>query len=231
MAVIESRSEFSSARKNRPCEILPELFDHANLRHLKVGETLLNPYARGEGCYLLDRGLLKLSLESPNGGERIIALLSKGSIVGDLNLGDGAAGAEFVAALLPSELRHVSRACFDQFAERHPEVYRLLASMLAKRLQDSASTIAVLTFLQAKARVAHALLTIAERIGEQTGRDEVVIPEMMAQKELAAMAGVARENVNRFLKTWEQQKLLSRSLRTYRIRDKRKLQDEVGIAS
>ena len=40
---------------------------------------------------------------------------------------------------------------------------------------------------------------------------------MVTQRELAAMACLARENVNRILKNWEQQNVLRRAAQTYRI--------------
>jgi len=217
------------APRSSRTDIWTELFDRAPRRHLEAAEALWFAGTRGEGCYLLDSGVLKICTQSPDGSERIIGLLSRGSIVGELNLVQEAPAAASVAAVRACDLRYVRKSQFNQYAERHPEAYETLARMLAQRLEDSEKAIAVLTFLRARGRVAHALLTIADSLGEALERDEVLIPKMMAQKELAAMAGVARENVNRILRDWEQQNLLTRSLHTYCIKDKRKLQREVGL--
>ena len=104
---------------------------------------------------------------------------------------------------------------------------RYLVSVLAKRLRETDDSIAALAFLTAKGRVAYALLEIAESLGEQTGSGEIVIPRMINQKDLAALAGVSRENTNRILKIWQQSKLLGISSRSYRIKDKAKLEREM----
>ena len=55
-----------------------------------------------------------------------------------------------------------------------------------------------------------------------------MIPHMINQKDLAAMAGVARENTNRFLKGWQQRNILSStSSHSYRIKDKAELEREM----
>ena len=100
-------------------------------------------------------------------------------------------------------------------------MYRYLVSLLAKRLRETDDTISALAFLSAKGRVAYALLEIADSLGEEMKSGEIVIREMFNQKELAAMAGVARENTNRILKEWERSKLVTRSSRSYLIKDKK----------
>ena len=86
-----------------------------------------------------------------------------------------------------------------------------------------------MAFLTAKGRVAYALLEIAESLGDQTGSGEIVIPHMINQKDLAALAGVARENTNRILKGWQQRKILSTSSHSYRIKDKAEARTRNGL--
>jgi CRP/FNR family transcriptional regulator, cyclic AMP receptor protein len=81
--------------------------------------------------------------------------------------------------------------------------------------------------LTAKGRVAYALLELADSLGEKTDSGRIVIPHMISQKDLAALAGVARENTNRILRNWQQQKLIVKSAKTYRIEDIKRLEREV----
>jgi CRP/FNR family transcriptional regulator, cyclic AMP receptor protein len=50
-----------------------ELFASARSYRLKAGATLFHKGDAGDGCYRLDKGLLKVCLTSPKGEERIIA--------------------------------------------------------------------------------------------------------------------------------------------------------------
>ena len=53
--------------------------------------------------------------------------------------------------------------------------------------------------LSVKARVARALLELAEHLGRETESGRIVILHKIRQSDIAAMAGVARENVSRTL--------------------------------
>jgi CRP-like cAMP-binding protein len=83
-----------------------------------------------------------------------------------------------------------------------------------------------MAFLPMKGRVARTLLTLAENVGEQTNSNEILIPRMINQGDIAAMAGVARENTSRILSEWERRKLVAKSSGSYWI-DKAKLEREI----
>ena len=57
-----------------------ELFGDAGSRRLKAGDTLFHEGDTGDGCYRLDKGLLKVRLTSLKGEERIIAIIRSNSL-------------------------------------------------------------------------------------------------------------------------------------------------------
>lgn len=221
------RVSISSVWAGLQQEIATELLSKAELHSLEAGATLFEAGDAAEGCYRLDKGVLKVSLASPQGGERIIALLKAGSIVGDLAMIDGLPRSAWITALTDCNLRYISRESFASCARRHPEIHEFLVKLLAHRLRETDDTIAALAFLTAKGRVAYALLELADALGEKSASGRVIIPQMISQKDLAALAGVARENTNRILRNWQRQKLIVKSAKTYQIDDIRKLEREV----
>jgi CRP-like cAMP-binding protein len=62
--------------------------------------------------------------------------------------------------------------------------------------------------LTVKARVARALLELAEFVGKPSGSQCFVLDEKIGHADLAAMAGVARENVSRVLSEWRRRNLV-----------------------
>ena len=88
--------------------------------------------------------------------------------------------------------------------------------------------IASFAFLPMKARVARALLDLAEDFGEETNSGGILIPRMINQSDLAAMAGVARENTNRILSEWKRSGLVTKSSDSYWIADKARLEGEIS---
>jgi CRP/FNR family transcriptional regulator len=210
-----------------PKEIASELFASPTFRRLKAGDTLFHAGDTGDGCYRLDKGLLKVSLISRQVTERIIAILSPGTIVGDLAVIDGLPRSASVAALTDCELRFLSRVTFERLAREHPEIYQYLVEVLAARLRQADDAIASLAFLPVKGRVARVLLALAQILGEETNSGAILIPHIITQGDIAAMAGVARENASRILSEWERKKLVTKSSSSYRIADKARLEGEI----
>ena len=81
----------------------------------------------------------------------------------------------------------------------HPEIKQALLEILALRLRLADEELVAATFLSVKARVARALLELAEFVGKPSGPQCIVLDEKISHADLAAMAGVAWENVSRAL--------------------------------
>ena len=139
---------------------------------------------------------------SPSGGERILAILGPGALVGELAMIDAQPRSASVTAARDSELSFISRAAFEQVAAAHPDVYRHIVRLLVRRLRDTNNVVAAMSFLSLKGRVAQALLSLAEAFGNDVGSGRILIRQKVTQSDLAAMAGIARENVSRILNDW-----------------------------
>lgn len=207
------------------------LFAAAPVRRLAAGERLFAAGDAGDGCYRVEKGLLKVEVASPRGEERIVALLGTGAIVGELSTIDGLPRSASVVALSDSDLRVVSREAFDDYMAAHPDAYRELIAILCQRLREADATLAAATFLSVRGRVARALLELAAHLGKDAGDGRILLDQRIGQGDLAAMAGVARENVSRVLSEFRQRKLLSQEARHYCLHDVAGLQREIENAS
>ena len=130
-----------------PQRFSAHLFANAKPVHLVTGQVLFVTDDPGDGCYRIEKGLLKVSIVSGSGDERILAILGPGAIVGELAVLDGLPRSASVLALRDSELLFVSKAKFDQYAHNHPELYQHLLMLLASRLRDTNDIIAAESFL------------------------------------------------------------------------------------
>jgi CRP-like cAMP-binding protein len=77
-----------------------------------------------------------------------------------------------------------------------------------------------------KGRVARALLNLAEAFGRDLGQGRILIRQKVSQSDLAAMAGIARENVSRVLNDWVHRSLVSRLAGYYCLEKKAALERE-----
>lgn len=214
---------------NLPDALARQMFASATPVRLAPEQTLFVAGDPGDGCYCVDEGLLKVTVIAPSGAERILAILGAGAVVGELAVIDGRPRSATVMALRESQLGHISRAAFEGFAQRHPEVYRHVTTVLAHRLRDANAAVAATSFLPLKGRVARALLALAEAFGKDVGAGRMLIRQKLTQSDVAAMAGIARENASRILTEWTRAKIVSRLSGYYCLDDRAALEKEAEL--
>jgi CRP-like cAMP-binding protein len=205
------------------------LFANAKPVRLGADEVLFLAGDPGDGCYRVEQGILKVSITAPTGAERILAIVGPGAIVGELSVIDGLPRSASVSAVREAALSYVSRSAFQTFADTHPEVYRHLVTLLAARLRDTDAVVAAASFLPLKGRVARALIDLSEAFGQDVGQGRILIRQKISQRDVASMAGIARENVSRILNDWIRLKLVSRVSGYYCLENKARLQREITL--
>jgi CRP/FNR family transcriptional regulator len=193
---------------------------------LAKGETLFERGDAGDGCYWLRSGVVTVCATSATGEQRILAILGPGALIGELAMIDGLPRSATVQAVRDCSLTFISRAAFMVVLRQHPELHMEITATLAARLRQSDDDMIASSFLTVRARVARALLQFARLLGEETERGRVLIQHRVTQSDLAAMAGVARESVNRTLGIWHKEEILGGSARDGYIVDRRRLERE-----
>ena len=212
-----------------PEHLSANLFNTATAVQLSADEVLFLAGDAGDGCYRVEDGLLKVTMLSRGGNERILAFLGQGAIVGELSIIDGLPRSASVVAVRDASLSFISRATFEDFAKKHPDVYKSLVTLIAARLREADAVLAAGSFLPLRGRVACTLLELAHDFGQDVGAGRIVIRQKIGQSDLAAMAGIARENVSRILNDWKRRKLVSRLSGYYCLENKAKLQNEAEL--
>src|SRR5262245_50444416 len=214
---------------NLPGHLSIELFAGAKLVRLAAGNTLFLAGDSDDDCYRIEDGLLKVTMVSRSGDERILAFVGRGDIVGELSIIDGLPRSASVVAVRDATLSCLSRTAFETFAKKHPELYKSLVEILAKRLRETDTVVAAGSFLSFKGRVARTMLELAKHFGVEVGSGRIVIRQKISQNDLAAMAGVARENVTKVLNDWQREKLVTRQSGYYCLENKAQLEDKAEL--
>ena len=86
-----------------------------------------------------------------------------------------------VVAVRDDALSFLSRSAFEDFAARHPEIYKLLVTLIAGRLRETDAAVAAGSFLPVSGRVACTLLELAETFGQDVGAGRIVIRQKIGQ--------------------------------------------------
>jgi len=195
-----------------PPQMTTQLFACAFKRAAKAGEALFVAGDRGDGCYRVEQGLVKITVTSDRGEERII---------------DRQPRSASAIALCDSTFRYITRQAFEDCTKDDPETYKDLAAILAARLRETDEALAAASFLSVRGCVARTLLELADYIGKDAGRGRILLDQRISGKDLAAMAGVARENVSRVLSDLKKRGVIEQRLQSYVLKDIGALEREV----
>src|SRR4029078_9160349 len=96
-----------------PADLSSALFAKAHDVSLAADQIVFLAGDAGDGCYRIEDGFVKVGVSAAAGGERILAILGPGSIVGELSMIDGAPRSASVNALRESKLSFVGRMPYD----------------------------------------------------------------------------------------------------------------------
>lgn len=150
----------------------------------------------GESLFLIKDGLAKVRTYTADGDEVIMSLLGPGDVFGEMSALDGASRSADVVALTPLHLIKMRSAPFASLLGREARFALALARLEAGRLRDLNQRFA-LQSADATTRLLDALAYLARK--SSGGQDLSVELPPLAQKEIALMAGLARETASRTL--------------------------------
>lgn len=180
-----------------PVPQLDALLARAHVRHFEPESAVLDRHSSPEYLRVLLTGVAKLHATSRDGTEVILRILRPGDVFGEgALLGEAADGSE-VSAIQVSCVLSLHRDDIGLLPGQ-ATLYRQLAQVMARRLQSAEAQRASMLSADSQQRIARCLLDLAGCFAQpdHAGR-HVAVP--VRQRDLAAMAGVARETANRAL--------------------------------
>jgi CRP-like cAMP-binding protein len=196
----------------------------AQIREVKKGETIFSKAAWGDTLYVVVKGLVKIFSKSRTGKSKTFAYLHERDFFGEMAIleeGHRSAGA---VAMAPSVLLTIRRQDFQGLLAQHPPLVFSLLRALCERLRRADREIESLSFNSVLGRMARILLDLAKKYGKKGPRG-VVIGLNISHKELADMAGTAREMVSRVLTRFTRAGCLEMDGKTLTLTDFDKLKE------
>jgi len=103
------------------------------------GDWLFRQGDEGDALYLLARGRLQAWIDAAEpgaGGQRLLAEIGPGEIVGEIGMLAGGQRSASIRAVRDSLLLRMDAAAFDQLGRQRPELIRHIAGGIAARLRD-----------------------------------------------------------------------------------------------
>jgi CRP-like cAMP-binding protein len=169
------------------------------IRRYRRGETIFHQDDPGDSLFIIETGLVKIVLPSPEGEEgAIIATLGRGDFFGELALLDGAPRSATAVALEPTQALVLGRSTFERLVETEPGLRQALFAGLVAELRRLTGHVQELHFLDLPGRLASRLVRLA-REAQPGAHGEVQLAWPYTQSDLASMIGGTRQTVNRLL--------------------------------
>jgi len=155
-----------------------------------------------EGLYVVKSGRVRVYKISPEGREQVLLIAGPGNTFNEVPVFDGGPNPASVEALEPTVLLLLPRSALLAMVETQPKLGRAFMRTFAIRLRQLVGLVEELSFKTVTGRVARILL---EQLPASTGEGGGQSPGRLTQREIAAMAGTAREVAGRALKALEHQ--------------------------
>jgi CRP/FNR family transcriptional regulator, cyclic AMP receptor protein len=216
--------EFRSLLTAEEFKDLVKLGRRVNYRR---GEPIFRQSESSESIVVVLAGRVKVSCDTENGSEVILAVRGPGTLLGELSALDAQPRSATVTTLEEVSVLIVPGPAFAAYLQTHARVTYLLLRMLTGRLRDADRKRIEFGAHSATDRVAARLVELAERFGRPAvGGVRITIP--LSQDELAGWTGASREAVSKALRVLREAGCVSTGRRSITVLDLEALRDRVA---
>jgi CRP/FNR family transcriptional regulator, cyclic AMP receptor protein len=173
----------------------------------------------GDGLYVLTAGMVKVTVAAESGTETMLAVRSRGDLIGEFAVLDGMPRTATARAVGAVSAIRISRLKFAEFGQRYPAAQTTITKSLVAKMRAATERHAAERTWGARERVAQVLYELAADYGEEAGDGAVVIPLPITQSELGELAGVAVSTTERVLGELRKEGVIATRYRKIAIRD------------
>ena len=172
----------------------------------------------GDSLYVLTGGVVKVTVSAASGAEAIVALRSRGDLIGEFAVLDDKPRAATARAVGAVGAIRISRQDFGAFGREHPAARETVTRSLLAKMRASTDWNAQRA-RSAHARLARALHDLATDYGEIEDDGSVVIPLELTQSEMGELAGTAVSTTERILAGLREEGVVTTGYKAITVRD------------
>lgn len=191
----------------RPVEV-DEILKFSTERQCPRGAIIVQQGDEGSSMMAVLRGRVRVSVVSPEGREMVLNMIAAGEVFGEIALLDGKPRSADVTAVEDTLLLVVERRHFVPFLWQNQDLYLRLLAVLCERLRRTSLALEELALFELPERLARLLLKLAEDYGRPCA-EGVRIELKLSQRDLANQVASSRETVNKQLRIWRDEGVVS----------------------
>ncbi|MEU9246979.1 Crp/Fnr family transcriptional regulator [Streptomyces sp. NPDC048385] len=203
----------------------------APMKTYSAGEILHSPQQASEVLFILKRGRVRIFRVSADGRALTCAIISPGTIFGEMALLGQRMYDNFAEALDDVTVCVMSRADVHKFLLSDARIAARITEILGRRLADLEQRLSDSVFKSVPQRIATTLTTLAARADAPAGRLRPAArhPQIaLTHQQLAALAGTSRETTTKVLRDFADRGLLRLARGRITVLDPARLLDEAG---
>ncbi|MDF2723477.1 MAG: Crp/Fnr family transcriptional regulator [Paenibacillus sp.] len=169
---------------------LESVSDVCQVKFYKAETILFHEHEVGAFFYIVISGGVKIYTSNRNcGDEKILAVIGKGEVFGELALLDGKPRSATAQAIEDTQVLSLRANEFTALLKDHFDITLNIVKELCERLRETNEQVRDLTFLDAKERVVKTLVKLATKHGSRSG-NRIIIQLKLSYDEISKMAGV-----------------------------------------
>ena len=188
-------------------EYLVELSGKMTGRNYRRGDAIFHKDDPGSTIYIVKTGQVKITTDSTEGEEVILAILRDGDFFGELSLLDGKPRSASATTMSDTKALTLDRSALMESIAKYPELAGDVLAALSERLRHTDVLLEDAVFLDLPARLAKRLLQLSEKHGIQTDKG-MEIDLRLTQQDLANTVGASRVAVNKLLGLFQDKGLI-----------------------
>ncbi len=159
------------------------------------------------GFYLVQSGHVKILRQARSGREVVLELLGPGEPFGGVAVIERRPYPASAQATEPTVVLRIPQEPIVALAERHPSIIREMALLIGRRLRGAHDSVKSLAVDPVEARLAAALLRLAEREGTRSAAG-LTLPFHLTRQSLADMTGTTVETTIRIVSRWLKERVV-----------------------
>jgi CRP-like cAMP-binding protein len=173
----------------------------------------------GDVLYVVTGGMVKITVSTESGVETMLAVRSRGDLVGEFAVLDGTPRAAAARAVGTVGALRVTGSRFAAFTEAHPSALPAVTRSVVAKLRAGTERHAAERNWGARERLAQVLYDLATGYGEKADDGGIIIPLPLTQMELGELAGVAVSTTERVLAEFRRERLIQTGYREIAVLD------------
>jgi len=192
-----------------PDSALRHFLDATVERTAAANEEIFSLGESGEALYLVVSGKVRIFRDSLNGRRKSLAFINPGGVFGEMSLVEERPRSASAEAVEDTTLRMMFRDYYCHYIERYPRFAHNIARIIASRLREANDEVLLLTFEEARTKIAYSLLKMARHNLGRSVSSGWQLP--LVHQEVANLAGTSRETATRVLHEFRDRGILSLS--------------------